>query len=70
VAQFQTPRLIPWIDRPFLSYATVNPPIQLYARLDRAGDMPALTAWQTAPHYPRWWRVQELTVERVNAKGN
>jgi hypothetical protein len=52
VAQFQTPRLMPWLRRPFLSYPSVNPPIQIFAREDRAGDLPRLEPWWTAPHYP------------------
>jgi hypothetical protein len=69
VAQFQTSRLVPWIDRPFLSYAVVNPPVQIYARQDRAGSMPRLEPWRTAPHYPESWRVRELVAERVAANG-
>jgi hypothetical protein len=53
VARFQTPRLMPWLPRPFLSYSTVNPPVQIFARADLAAGMPALEPWRTAPHYPR-----------------
>jgi hypothetical protein len=59
VAQYQTPRFLSWLDRPFLSYATVNPPIQIFARLDRAAGLPRQLAWPTAPHYPRLRRVNE-----------
>ena len=54
VAQFQSPRLMPWLPRPFLSYGTVNPPIQILVREDRAAGMPRLEPWTTAPHYPRY----------------
>jgi hypothetical protein len=59
VAQFQTPRLLPWAYRPALSYAVANPPVQVFARADRARDMPALKAWEQAPHNPPVWRVNE-----------
>jgi hypothetical protein len=58
-ARFQTPRLLPWSYRPHLSYATVNPPIHLFARTDLAGDAPALEPWSTAPHNPPVYRVNE-----------
>jgi hypothetical protein len=63
VAQFQTPRLFPWINRPFLSYPTVNPPIHFFAREDRVPEAPKLQVWDTAPHNPRFSRVRELTVD-------
>ncbi|MGH7818647.1 MAG: ArnT family glycosyltransferase [Candidatus Binatia bacterium] len=63
-AQFQSPRLLPWLERPFLSYPTVNPPVQIFVRSDRLEGAPALEAWRTAPHYPRAVRVRELTIER------
>lgn len=63
VAQFQSPRLFPWLNRPFLSYATVNPPIHIFARTDRAQGAPKLEAWDTAPYNPRFSRVRELTVD-------
>jgi hypothetical protein len=59
VAQFQSPRLLPWAYRPALSYAVANPPVQIFAREDRAGDLPALAAWESAPHNPPVWRVNE-----------
>ncbi|HEY8120780.1 MAG TPA: hypothetical protein VII78_05635 [Myxococcota bacterium] len=59
VAQFQTPRLLPWAYRPALSYAVANPPVQIFAREDRAVGGPHLTAWQSAPHNPPVWRVNE-----------
>jgi hypothetical protein len=62
VAKFQTPRLLPWLNRPFLSYPTVNPPVQIFARADRAAGLAKLEAWYDAPHYPRFVRVTELTV--------
>jgi hypothetical protein len=52
VAKFQTPRLMPWLPRPFLSYSSVNPPVHIFAREDRAAGMPRLEPWWTAPHYP------------------
>jgi 4-amino-4-deoxy-L-arabinose transferase-like glycosyltransferase len=69
VAQFQTPRLFPWLNRPFLSYATVNPPIQIFARADRAGEMQALQPWREAPYNPRFSRVRELTIDLLNERG-
>ena len=59
VAQFQSPRLLPWLDRPFLSYASVNPPVQVFVREDLAGDLTALSPWETAPHYPKPGRLNE-----------
>ncbi len=59
VAQFQTPRLLPWTYRPPLSYAVANPPVQIFARDDRAQGLPSLTPWQAAPHNPPVWRVNE-----------
>ena len=59
VAQFQAPRLLPWAYRPPLSYACVNPPVQVFVREDRAEGAPDLTAWETAPHNPPAWRVNE-----------
>lgn len=66
VAQFQTPRLLPWVNRPFLSYGTVNPAIQIFVREDRAGSLPRLEPWQTAPHNPPVRHVDRLTVERIH----
>jgi len=63
VAKFQTPRLIPWINRPFLSYPTVNLPIHIYIREDRASELPRVLPWSTAPHNPTFIRVRELTVD-------
>lgn len=63
VARFQTPRLFPWLYRPFLSYPTVNPPIHIYARSDRAHDAQTIEPWRTAPHYPEHVSVRELTVD-------
>jgi hypothetical protein len=63
VAQFQPPRLFPWLNPPFLSYPTVNPPVQILARLDRAAGMSKIAPWYEAPHYPRFIRVKELTVD-------
>jgi hypothetical protein len=69
VAQFQTPRLFPWLNRPFLSYATVNPPIHIFAREDREQGAPKLQAWDTTPYNPRFSRVRELTIDNpVRAK--
>lgn len=59
VAQFQSPRLLPWLPRPFLTYATVNPPVQIFVREDLALGLPALTPWKTAPHYPKPGRLNE-----------
>lgn len=59
VGQFQSPRLIPWLPRPFLTYPTVNPPVQLFVREDRAGALPRLPAWTTPPHYPPVGRINE-----------
>lgn len=65
VAQFQSSRLLPWLDRPFLSYPVVNIPIHIYAREDRAAGFPPLTPWSTAPHYPKSFRAREVTRERL-----
>jgi hypothetical protein len=65
VAQFQSPRLFPWLNRPFLSYCTVNPPIQIFARQDRAVGAPELRAWEAPPYYPKYVRVHELTTDRL-----
>ena len=54
VAQFQSPRLMPWLPRPFLSYSSVNPPVQILLREDRAAGMERLEPWSTAPYYPRY----------------
>jgi hypothetical protein len=59
VAQWQTPRLLPWVPRPNLSYPGVNPPIQVFARDDRTEGLPHLEAWLEAPHNPRAWRIHE-----------
>jgi hypothetical protein len=67
VAQFQTPRLLPWAYRPPLSYAVANPPVQIFAREDRAQALPALTAWQSAPHNPSVWRVNEPVRESTGS---
>lgn len=63
VARFQTPRLMPWLDRPFLSYSSVNPPVQIFARMDRTAGLAKLDPWYEAPHYPRFSRVTELTID-------
>ncbi len=63
VGRFQSARLMPWLSRPFLSYGTVNPPVLIFLRDDRAGDLPRLDLWTTAPHYPPVRRVDRLTVE-------
>jgi hypothetical protein len=68
VAQFQTPRLFPWLNRPFLTYPTVNIPIQIFAREDRAAGAPKIDPWQTAPHYPNFVRVRELTIDSLGEK--
>jgi hypothetical protein len=65
VAQFQSPRLFPWLNRPFLSYPTVNPPIQIFAREDRAAGAPRIEPWRTAPYYPKFVRVHELTIDTL-----
>jgi hypothetical protein len=65
VAQFQSPRLFSWLNRPFLSYATVNPPIQIFAREDREQGAQQLKPWLEAPYYPRYTRVHELTTDVV-----
>lgn len=31
-AQFETPRLLPWVQRPPLDYPSVNPPVRIFAR--------------------------------------
>lgn len=67
VAQFQSPRLLPWLDRPFLSYPGVNIPVQIFAREDRAVEFPAVTPWASAPHYPQSYRVHEITPERLQS---
>jgi dolichyl-phosphate-mannose-protein mannosyltransferase len=64
VAQFQTPRLFPWLDRPFLSYPTVNPPIHIFARMDPAQAAKKLEPWDDPPYYPRFIRVRELTIDK------
>jgi hypothetical protein len=63
VARFQTPRLLGWLDRPFISYPTVNPPVQIFARMDRAAGMAKLEPWREAPYYPRSFRVRDVSVE-------
>jgi hypothetical protein len=63
VAKFQSPRLMPWLDRPFLSYPSVNPPFHVFGRVDRFSDWPRLEPWETAPHNPPYSRVLELTVD-------
>jgi hypothetical protein len=63
VARFQSPRLLPWLERPFLSYSSVNPPVQIFERLDRAAGMARLEPWRTAPYYPHFIRVREITVD-------
>lgn len=65
VAQFQSPRLLPWLDRPFLSYPAVNIPVQVFARADHAAGAPVLTAWREAPHNPGRVRVRSMTRERL-----
>jgi hypothetical protein len=61
VARFQSPRLLPWLPRPFLDYASVNPPIHVFLRDDRAGDAPRLAPWSRPPHYPTFIRVRLQT---------
>jgi hypothetical protein len=63
VAKFETPRLMPWLNRPFLSYPTVNPPVQIFARSDRAAGLPKLEPWYAAQHYTHAIRVKEITVD-------
>lgn len=63
VARFQSPRLLPWLPRPFLTYASVNPPIHIFLRDDRAGDAPRLAPWSRPPHYPTFIRVREPTTD-------
>jgi hypothetical protein len=63
VAQFQSPRLMPWLERPFLSYSSVNPPVQMFVRVDRAADMERLKPWLTAPYYPHSMRVREISID-------
>lgn len=65
VARFQTPRLMPWLPRPFISYPVVNIPIHIYLRDDRAAGFPHLTPWAQAPYYPKSFRVETLTAERL-----
>lgn len=65
VAQFQSPRLLPWLNRPFLSYPVVNIPIQIFLREDRAAGFPPLQVWHKAPHYPRTYWNREITGERL-----
>lgn len=63
VARFQTPRLMPWLPRPFLSYPVVNPPVHVFARADRLPDAPSVEPWAEAPYYPPVGRVDRLTVD-------
>lgn len=63
VAQFQSRRMLPWLPRPFLSYPTVNPPIQIFARNDRAAGHPEVEPWEEAPYYPAVRRADRLTIE-------
>ena len=63
VAKMQSPRLLPWLQRPFLSYSSVNPPVQIFERVDRAAGMPRLEPWLTAPYYPQFSRVKEITAD-------
>lgn len=70
VAKFQSKRLFPWIDRPFLSYPTVNPPVHIFARNDRATDQPTIDPWKEAPYYPDFVRVHELTISRLQEIAN
>lgn len=32
-AQFETPRLLPWVRRPSLDYPSVNPPVRIFTRI-------------------------------------
>lgn len=70
VAQFQSPRLMPWLPRPFLSYPTVNPPIHIFVREDRAGTAPRLKPWLTAPHYPKPRRIYEPGLPTTAGQGS
>lgn len=63
VEKFHTPRLIPWLDRPFLSYASVNPPVQVFMREDRAGRLAAVEPWYEAPYGLALGRVREVTAD-------
>ncbi len=63
VEKFHTPRLIPWLDRPFLSYASVNPPVQVFMREDRAGRLAAIEPWYEAPYGLALGRVREVTAD-------
>ncbi len=70
VGQFQSPRLLPRLARPFLTYPSVNPPVQLFLRDDRAGSLPRLEAWTTAPHNPPVGRINEpAPVRKVEDAG-
>lgn len=63
VGKFYTPRLMPWLDRPFLSYASVNPPVQVFMRKDRAGPYAAVEPWYEAPYGLAQGRVREVTAD-------
>lgn len=62
-AKFQSPRLFPWLNRPFLSYSSVNPPVQIFLRIDRAAGIPKIEPWWEAPYYPHFIRTREMTVD-------
>jgi len=63
VEKFHAPRLMPWLERPFLSYASVNPPVQVFMRVDRAGRLAAVEPWYVAPYGLALGRVREVTVD-------
>ena len=39
VALFETPALLPWVQRPALDYPSVNPPVRIFARDDLAREL-------------------------------
>lgn len=63
VEKFHASRLMPWLDRPFLSYASVNPPVQIFMREDRADRLAAARPWYEASYGFGVGRVRELTVD-------
>ena len=68
VARFQSPRLLPWIDRPALSYPAVNPPIHLFVREDLAAGRPRLEPWAAPPHAPGPRPIHEPSWPEVPAR--
>lgn len=63
VEKFHAPRLMPWLDRPFLSYSSVNPPVQVFMRKDKASRLAGVIPWYEAPYSLTLGRVREVTVD-------